>query len=235
MTKEARGVVYSEHWITSSSTSLSVSSPLWTLLLFPAAELFPNNHRLSFSPLFTAFLCTTKAWQKQHQENDKRMKAMYSFSNLLIHSELAYHFLGAQLLLQNHTVQTRRLTFSSFSTLLPVFTILLTVANVLKNLLDAPIPHKSSLSFSLSEFFFSWSHTKNLRNLSLRELFLPLVSHEEHLNSLCFSCVSPLSLLHHIHCAQITETNRTNFIALKNSNSTVERRYLSVAGCKNSN
>ncbi len=156
MTKEARGVVYSERWITSSSsTSLSVSSPLRTLLLFPAAELFHNNHRLSFSPLFTAFLCTTKAWRKQHQNNDKRMKAMYSFSNLLIHSELAYHFLGVQLLLQNHTVQTRRLTFSSFSTLLPVLTILLTVANVLKNLLDAPIPHKSSLSLSLSELFFS--------------------------------------------------------------------------------
>lgn len=186
MTKEARGVVYSEHWITSSSTSLSVSSPLWTLLLFPAAELFPNNHRLSFSPLFTAFLCTTKA-------------------------------------------------FSSFSTLLPVFTILLTVANVLKNLLDAPIPHKSSLSLCLSELFFSWSHKKNSRNLSLRELFLPLVSHKEHLNSLCFSCVSPLSLLHHIHCAEVTETNRTNSIDLKNSNNTVERRYLSVAGCKNSN
>jgi hypothetical protein len=190
---------------------------------------------LSFSPLFTAFLCTTKAWQKQHQENGKRMKAMFSFLNHLIHSELAYHFLGAQLLLQNHTVQTRRLTFSSFSTLLPVFTILLTVANVLKNLLDAPIPHKSSLFLSLRTLFL-WSHKKNLRNLSLRELFLPLVSHKKHLNSLCFSCVSPLSLLRHIHSAQITETNRTNSIDLKNSNRTVEEgRYLSVAGCKNSN
>jgi hypothetical protein len=187
VTKEARGVVYSEHWITSSSTSLSVSSPLRTLLLFPAAELFHNNHRLSFSPLFTAFLCTTKAWQKQHQDNDKRMKAMYSFSNLLIHSEPAYHFLGAQLLLQNHSVQTRRLTFSSFSTLLPVFTILLTVANVLKNLLDAPIPHKSSLS--LSELFFS-GVTQKTEEIFLSENCFSLLSHTKNTSILSVSLVS---------------------------------------------
>lgn len=138
MTKEARGVVYSEHWITSSSTSLSVSSPLRTLLLFPAAELFHNNHRLSFSPLFTAFLCTTKA-------------------------------------------------FSSFSTLLPVFTILLTVANVLKNLLDAPIPHKSSLS--LSELFFS-GVTQKTEEIFLSENCFSLLSHTKNTSILSVSLVS---------------------------------------------
>jgi hypothetical protein len=92
-----------------------------------------------------------------------------------------------------------------------------------------------ALSLSLSQNSFSLESHKNLRNLSLRELFLPLVSHEKHLNSLCFSCVSPLSLLRHIHSTQITETNRTNYIDLNNSNRTVEGRYLSVASCKNSN
>jgi hypothetical protein len=152
---------------------------------------------LSFSPLFTAFLCTTKAWQKQHQDNDKRMKAMSSFSNLLIHSELAHHFLGVQLLLQNHTVQTRRLTFSSFSTLLPVFTILLTVANVLKNLLDAPIPHKSSLSFSLSELFFSGVTQKLKKSFSQRTVSPSCLTRKTLEFSLFLLCLSLVSLASH--------------------------------------
>jgi hypothetical protein len=149
VTKEARGVVYSEHWITSSSsTSLSVPSPLRTLLLFPAAELFPSNHRLSFSPLFTAFLCTTKA-------------------------------------------------FSSFSTLLPVFTILLTVANVLKNLLDAPIPHKSSLSFSLSELFFSGVTQKLKKSFSQRTVSPSCLTRKTLEFSLFLLCLSLVSLASH--------------------------------------